>query len=114
MADTFRDVEEYLDSLPQPTREVVTEIRRRIHAAVPGAGERVSYGIAAFTIDSRTFVHVAGWKAHVSLYPVPDPATAAGAALEPYRSGRSTAKFLLSAPIPFDLVAAAAVELAGR
>lgn len=56
------------------------------------------------TLDGRRLFYFAGWKRHLSLYPVPelDEATAADAA--PYLSGASTLKFPLSQPIPHDLV----------
>jgi uncharacterized protein YdhG (YjbR/CyaY superfamily) len=98
------NVERYLGSLAPKARAAVEEIRRRILAAAPTAQQRLSYGILAFAVDDVTVVHVAGWKHHVSLYPVPDAGTEAGLALAPYRSGASTAKFPLDRPLPIDVV----------
>ena len=74
MATRHTSVEEYLASFPDEVRTVLEEIRRRVLAVVPDAGERISYGIAGMTLDDRVFLHFAGWKRHVSIYPVPDAA----------------------------------------
>jgi uncharacterized protein YdhG (YjbR/CyaY superfamily) len=41
----------------------------------------------------------------VSLYPVPAGDAAFERAVAPYRSGRSTLRFPLSRPVPYDLIA---------
>ncbi|WP_280308754.1 hypothetical protein [Nocardia neocaledoniensis] len=52
----------------------------------------------------------AGWKAHVSIYPVPD----GDEAFERAVAGPGTLKFPLGEPIPYDLIAQIAVRLAER
>ncbi|WP_241999299.1 hypothetical protein [Kribbella sp. VKM Ac-2569] len=39
----FETVDEYIASFPAEVREVLDEVRRTIHAAVPDAGEKISY-----------------------------------------------------------------------
>jgi hypothetical protein len=83
------DIDEYLATISPPARQVVSRLRDRIHELVPGAQETISYQIPTFTVDGRRFVHLAGWKAHLSLYPRPDDPTL-DAELEPFESGRGT------------------------
>lgn len=104
----FPTVEAYLDALPEASREAVERLRATVLAELPGADERLSYGIPAFFVDGRMVMYVAGWKGHVSVYPIPegadeDPGYAA--AVAPYVAGRGTLKFLLTDPLPLDLVA---------
>jgi uncharacterized protein YdhG (YjbR/CyaY superfamily) len=87
------------------------EIRRAIRAAVPEAGERISYQMPTITLDGRALVHVAAWKHHIGLYPLPS-VEGALAELAPYSTGRGTAQFPLSEPIPYDLIARVAATLA--
>jgi uncharacterized protein YdhG (YjbR/CyaY superfamily) len=101
MADT---VDEYLATMPDQVREILTEIRRRVHRAVPESGEKISYGIPTFTLDGRYFIYLAGWKRHVSMYPIPDVEPELAAAIEPYRASKGTLKFPLRQPIPYDLI----------
>ena len=111
---TYADIDAYVAALPTATAPVVAEIRRRIHEAVPDAGETISYDMPTFTRDGRSFVHVAGWAKHVSVYPVPEVDDALEAEVAPYRSGRSTLKLPLSQEIPYDLVARLAALLAAQ
>ncbi|MFE1595527.1 iron chaperone [Nocardia sp. NPDC058705] len=114
MADKPTSVDAYLAAQPAAERAVLQQIRDTIHRAVPDTGEKISYAIPAATIDGRVFIFFAGWKAHVSVYPVPEGDEAFDKAVEPYNTGRGTLKFPLGEPIPFDLIAQVAVRLAER
>ena len=86
--------------------------------AAPGVTERISYDIPTFDLDGALLTYVAGWRAHVSLYPVPAGVAAAFAdELAPYRSGAGTLRFPLHVPLPADLIgrmlAFRAAEIAG-
>ena len=61
MAQQFESVEDYIASFPETVQEVLEEIRATIHQVVPGAGEAISYQIAAVTLDGRPVVRFAGW-----------------------------------------------------
>ena len=114
VATTFDTVDDYIASFPAATQRVLEDVRRAMHSAVPGAGETISYDIPTLTLDGRAVVYFAGWKRHVSVYPVPDGDAELEAALAPYRSGASTAKFPLTEPVPYELIARIATLLASR
>ncbi|KQU68135.1 hypothetical protein ASD62_12085 [Phycicoccus sp. Root563] len=101
----FETVEAYLSALSGPSRDAVERLRATILAELPGAEERISYGIPAFFVDGRVAMYVAGWKGHVSVYPIPEGDEAYAAETAPYVAGRGTLKFPLSAPLPLELVA---------
>jgi uncharacterized protein YdhG (YjbR/CyaY superfamily) len=106
MAPTYDDIDAYLGTLPEAARAVVEEVRRRIHHVVPGAEETISYQMPTMTLDGRRFVHFAGWKQHLSLYPA--PAVSADADFErefaPHRGDKGTATFPNVDPMPYDLI----------
>src|SRR5262245_58962432 len=104
-------VDEYIASFPPDVRTVLEEARRAIRRAVPGAGETISYGIATFTVDGRYLVYLAGWKHHVSVYPVPSGDEALDAAIAPYRAAKGTLKFPFNKPVPHDLIGRVAARL---
>ncbi len=114
MADVPADVDAYLTGLAEPARGIVERIRGDVHAAVPGLGETISYGIPTFTRDGRSVMHVAGWKQHVSVYPEPDGDAALTTELAPYASGKGTLKFPTSAEIPYALIVRVAQALDSR
>jgi uncharacterized protein YdhG (YjbR/CyaY superfamily) len=101
----FATVDDYLAEQPAATRARLDELLAVVRAALPDADEAITYDIPTFRRDGRSIVHVAGWQQHVSIYPVPDGPTAFTAAIAPYLSGASTAKFRLRDPLPTDLVA---------
>ncbi|MFF0817554.1 iron chaperone [Rhodococcus sp. NPDC003318] len=104
MAIEFDTVDAYLESFPAETRAVLEQIRSTLHEAVPGAGEKISYQIPTLIVGGTSIVYFAGWKHHVSVYPLPEGDAAFAADLAPYRSGPGTAKFPLTKPIPYDLI----------
>ena len=111
----FASVEEYLDSFPGEVRDVLAQLRRRIHEAVPGGEDAIAYDIATLKVGGRSVVHYAGWKKHVSVYPEPGPsAQDPGLAEEvaAYSTGKGTLRFDLDQPVPYDLVARVAAALA--
>ncbi len=105
VATTFASVDDYIASFPQEARQVLAEIRRTVHAAVPGAAETISYNMATLTLGGRPVVHFAGWKHHVSVYPIPAGDAEYEAKVASYRSGAATAKFPLAEPVPYELIA---------
>jgi len=101
----FASVEEYIGSFPAGVQAILEQARRAILDAVPGAGETISYHIPTITLDGRPLLYFAGWKRHISVYPAPAGDEAIERRLGPYRSAKSTLKFPLSQPVPYDLIA---------
>lgn len=112
MPDKCPTVDAYISAQPEATRQVLQEIRRTIHAAVPNAGEMISYGIPTITIGGHYVVYFAAWAHHISIYPVPRGDEGLAAEIAPYLSGKGTLKFPLAKEIPFDLIARVAAQLA--
>jgi uncharacterized protein YdhG (YjbR/CyaY superfamily) len=112
MSPEFADVDAYLASLPMDTRLVVAELRRRILAvAPPGAVEALAYQMPTIKLNGKNIVHYAGWRHHVSIYPVPGGDENLRAELADYVDGKGTLKFPLAKPIPFELIERAVVAL---
>jgi uncharacterized protein YdhG (YjbR/CyaY superfamily) len=98
-------VQRYFAAQPPKTRAALRTIRSAIRATVPKAVEHFSYGIPGFTLDGRTLIWYAGWKQHVSLYPM----TAAikrtfARELDGYEMSKGTVRFPLSERVPTMLV----------
>ena len=100
----FGTVDEYIASFPAEVRTVLEEVRRTVHAAVPGAGEKISYQMPTITLHGTPLLHFSGWKSHIAIYPIPPADEELTTALDPYRSGKGTLKFPLDKPIPYDLI----------
>ncbi|WP_424806781.1 iron chaperone [Rhodococcus sp. 27YEA15] len=107
-------IDEYIGSFPVDVQPLLDSVRQAIHDTIPDLGETIRYRIPTLTVDGRNFVHFAGWKHHISLYPVPAGDVEFERVVDAYRSGRSTVKFPLSRPIPLDVIRRIVTQLAGR
>ena len=96
-ADARDGVRAYLAKLPAATRRALQPIRSAIRAALPDATEGISYSILGYRQEGRQIVWCAGWKAHVSLYPVSEAfARAHGIDIGDYETSKGTIKFPLT------------------
>src|SRR5687768_8221593 len=112
MASVPSDIDEYLDGLPAEARVVVIQVLGAVREALPGAEERIRYGMPAVMLDGRYAIHVAGWKRHVGVYPVsplPEPLESETA---PYRAAKDALHFLYADPVPRRLITSVTAELA--
>jgi uncharacterized protein YdhG (YjbR/CyaY superfamily) len=107
----FDTIDEYIASFPTETRTALESIRREIRRAAPGADEGISYGIPALRIDGRYVIWFAGWKRHISLYPIPSGDEALDAELAPYVAAKGTLRFPLDIPLPLALIGRVAGHL---
>lgn len=89
----------YIAALPPAVRREVKRIRAAVRAAAPTAVEHFSYGIPGLRLDGKPLVFYAGWKAHVSLYPIGASIVKANAkALAGCGTSKGTVRFALDAP----------------
>ncbi len=78
---------------------------------MPEGEETISYQIPTVKLHGKYVVYFSGWKNHISVYPLPSGDEAFERDIAPYKSGKGTAKFPLSKPIPYDLIERMAVLL---
>ncbi len=103
-AKTVRgQVQEYLAAQAPDARRALRKIRALIRSAAPGAVEVFSYGIPGFRFEGRPLVWCAGWKKHVSLYPI-GAKLLRSAERERYETSKGTIRFPLDEPVPSALV----------
>lgn len=100
----FESVDAYIGSFPPDVRPKLESVRQAISHALPGTEETISYDIPTFTLNGRYVVYFAGWKRHISVYPIPSGDEPLERELAPYVSGKGTLKFPLDKPIPLELV----------
>ncbi|MDQ6826907.1 MAG: DUF1801 domain-containing protein [Candidatus Eremiobacteraeota bacterium] len=102
---TFKSVDAYIASHPEPMQNVLKELRNTIRKALPRAQELISYSMPTYKIDDVTVLHFAGWTRHYSLYAATDHVVAAfKEELAPYKTEKGTIRFPLSQPVPKQLI----------
>ena len=84
---------------------MLKQIRSLARSVAPGAEDAWSYRIPALRIDGKVLVWYAGFKAHVSLFPMTDRIRRAFAVdLKGYRTAKGTIQFLVGKRLPVILV----------
>jgi len=101
---TFRNIDEYIMTLPKEAQSIIQDIRKLVHEMVPGATETISYQMPTFKLGKAYVLYVAAWKDHIGLYPTPDGITAFEKELRPYKRAKGSVRFPLNEPIPYKLI----------
>lgn len=97
-------VNAYLKPFPKETRDKLQQIRQAVRKAAPKAAEVISYGIPTFKLNDTYLVYFAGYKSHISVYPIPPVSAELKKQLEPYVRSKGTLRFALDKPLPMPLI----------
>lgn len=100
----FKTVEEYLSSLPTNTKDLLMIVLDLIREIAPDAKEIISYNIPAFKLNGKSLIYFAGWKEHISIYPIPRGDENFQTAISPYQAGKGTIKFSINKKLPLALI----------
>jgi uncharacterized protein YdhG (YjbR/CyaY superfamily) len=100
----FTTIDEYISTFPEDIQAILEKVRQAIQKAAPEAAETMSYRIPTFNITGKHVVFFAGWKHHISLYPIPAGDAAFQQGISHYKRAKGTIQFQLDKPIPYDFV----------
>lgn len=95
--------QKYIEQFDGATKSRLLELYEIIKKTLGDADEKISYGIPTFYRDKGYIVYFAGYKDYVSIYPV-HQAKGLTEEIRPYLSGKSTARFYHSKPLPKELI----------
>ncbi|HEX6276412.1 MAG TPA: DUF1801 domain-containing protein [Polyangiaceae bacterium] len=96
--DVRRTVAAYFAALPKDVRRALKVVESHVHAALPEAEQGFTYRMPCVRIEDRPVVWYAGFKAHVSLFPMTPPIVEQhAAALRGRHTSRGTIRFPLDA-----------------
>jgi uncharacterized protein YdhG (YjbR/CyaY superfamily) len=99
-----KNIDEYIAAYPNDVQAILQKIRLTIRKAAPKAEETLSYKMPTFTLKGKYLVWFAAFKKHIGFYPAPNGVAEFNEALATYGAARSTLKFPLDEPIPYDLI----------
>jgi uncharacterized protein YdhG (YjbR/CyaY superfamily) len=100
----FTSIDEYIRTFPEDTQAILEKVRRTIHKAAPDVVETISYNMPTFDLNGKHLVFLAGWKQHISMYPIPAGDEAFQQQISHYKRVKSTVQFPSNKPVPYDLV----------
>jgi len=67
---THKSADAFFAAQPEATRKLLEKVRAAIRKAMLDAVETISYNIPPYKSDGRAVLYLAGWKEHISIYPV--------------------------------------------
>ncbi|HEY0677264.1 MAG TPA: DUF1801 domain-containing protein [Chitinophagaceae bacterium] len=99
-----KNVDEYLNALPDDVRITLEQLRQTIRTAAPKAEEVISYQIPTYKYKGA-LVHFAAFKDHCSFFGVSkDIISIFAKELEPFKAAGTTIHFSPQKPLPSSLV----------
>ena len=99
-----RNIDEYIAGCPEHVQEKLHELRATIIKAAPGAEEKISYRMPAFTLNG-ILVYFAAQTRHIGFYPTSSGVTAFKHEITGYKSSKGAIQFPLDKPLPLELIA---------
>lgn len=98
-------VDAYLDDVPEPQRTTLGKLRSTLRKVLPHADECIKYGMPAFALHGHGVAGYASARDHCGYYPFSsDVLTAAGDAVDGYRTSKGGLQFPVDRPLPVTLV----------
>jgi uncharacterized protein YdhG (YjbR/CyaY superfamily) len=99
----MKSIDEYIDSFPFEVQSGLRALRACIRAELPGAVEKISYGLPTFYLYGN-IIHYGAFRDHYGIFPGASALDHFSEAVLPYRSGRGTLRFSLEMELPLDLI----------
>lgn len=94
----------YIAAAPEPARTRLRRLRAAIRRAVPGAEERMAYGLATWHLGEH-LIHLGAFAHHVGVYPGPAAIVAFADALASYPTSKGALRLPHDRALPVALVA---------
>ena len=101
---TYKSLDEYIGTFPEDVQKILQQLRATIKTAAPEAEETISYNIPTFKLNGKYLIYFAGWKSHISIYPIPIGSEAFNKQVAKYAEGKGTLKFPIDKPLPLKLI----------
>jgi uncharacterized protein YdhG (YjbR/CyaY superfamily) len=98
-----KDIDEYIAAFSPEIQSILEKIRVTIREAAPGAEERISYQMPAFTLGG-VLVYFAAFKKHIGLYPPVKGDQELRKEISRYQGPKGNLKFPLDERIPYALI----------
>jgi uncharacterized protein YdhG (YjbR/CyaY superfamily) len=100
---TPKNIDEYIAGFPPEVQEILEKVRQTIRAAAPEAVETIKYKMPTYVLNGN-LIYFAAFKRHISIFPAPSGSEAFNQELAAYRGAKSTVRFALDKPVPYELI----------
>lgn len=99
-----KTIDEYISIQPENVQKILYQVRDVIHAVIPEAKEKISWGMPTFW-KKQNIIHFAAHKNHMGLYPGPEAIEHFADRLTYYKSSKGAVQFPYSKSMPYELIA---------
>ena len=96
-------VDDYILRFPPAVQGILKRLRKTIREAAPGAEEKISYRMPAFSYHG-ILVYFAAYENHIGFYPTSGGIEAFKAELAEYRGGKGSVQFPIGKPLPYEII----------
>ncbi|RRT90967.1 MULTISPECIES: DUF1801 domain-containing protein [unclassified Empedobacter] len=103
MTDNFTTIDEYILGFDQAKQEILENVRKIIHEAVPRAMETINYKMPTFRLNGNV-IHFAMFKNHVGIYPGAETIEHFKNDLTDYKTSKGTIQLPLDKVLPKKLL----------
>ena len=97
-------IEDLIAANPPKQADVLRELRLTVMRLIPGATERVSYGMPTFEVAGQILLHYAGFKDHNSIFPGSEAARRLKADLGEMVTSKGTIQFSAEKLLPLTML----------
>jgi uncharacterized protein YdhG (YjbR/CyaY superfamily) len=98
-----KEIDQYIQTFPEETKEKLNTLRVLIQKEVPNAIETFKYGMPTFDLYGN-LVHFSGYKNHIGFYPTPSGLQAFESEIKKYNNSKGAVQFPLNQPLPIELI----------
>lgn len=101
----MNSIAEYIQSFSPEVQEILHKIYEIVKSKAPHSEEGLNYGMPSFKTLGKPLVYFGAYKTHIGFYATPAGHEQFARELSAYKQGKGSVQFLLSQPIPYDLIA---------
>jgi uncharacterized protein YdhG (YjbR/CyaY superfamily) len=100
-----REIDAYIETLDQPKRQTLSEVRDAIMEVIPDAEQCISYNYPAFRLDGKVVAGFGAFTHHLSYFPHSGSVLSAlKDELTDYSMSTGALRFAVNEPLPRALV----------
>lgn len=97
-------IDAYIAQYTPDVQQKLNELRSLIRQYAPEAKEKISWGMATFTLKGKNLVHFAAHKNHIGFYPGASGVERFKEKLTDYKTSKGAIRFPYSKPLPIGLI----------
>nr|WP_321261557.1 DUF1801 domain-containing protein [uncultured Sphaerochaeta sp.] len=100
-----QEVDAYIAELEKEKRIPLDQIRTLVHEVVPDVVESIKWRMPTFSLPGGgDIIHMAAFKNHIGLYPLPEAIEEFQEALAPYHTSKGAIQIPFGSALPLDVI----------